>query len=1111
MERDGVPVRADTRKATALIAYLAVTGKVQRREALAALLWPEYAPGRAHANLRRTLWALNKAAGKEWVASDQEAVSLKRKSGFWLDVEAFRGHLAECHTHGHAESDICSACRTPLTAAVELYRDDFLVGFTLRDSPSFDEWQFFQAEGLRRELASALERLTGCHVALRELEQAITYARRWLAMDLLHEAAHRELMRLYTWSGQRAAALRQYGECARILSDELGLPPDEETTRLYEMIQAHQLPPPVQKAESVEPTLPEVGLPARMPHNLPPQTTPFVGRHPELAEIAGLIQNPDCTLLTLVGPGGIGKTRLALQAAQQAAEERPEVYPHVVHFVALAPLSSPEFLVSAIADALGFSFFQRKDETPKQQLLSFFREKRMLLVLDNFEHLVDGVGLLVEILQQAPSVSMLVTSRERLNLRGEWVLEIQGMRFPMKEVESPEGYSAIQLFLENARRADAGFCLSEEESPDLIHVCRLVDGMPLGLELAASWVRMLSCREIGREIERNLDFLTTSMRDVPERHRSLRAVFDRSWQLLSETEKGVFRRLSVFRGGFQREAARKVAGADLPLLATLVDKSLLRRETSGRYELHQVLREYAAEKLAEVPPEWEATREKHCRYFAAFLQVKELHLWSPRLREALDEIGREIENVRAAWEWAVAVGQVAQIGQAQASLQRFYDIRSRFQEGEKAFGQAVAALRRGEDPGTDLGEEEAVVLGVALAFQSYFARRLQDFERARDLQQESRVLLEALGARRELALTNYLVVTSHAVENAEEWEQLLQECLVYYEGVGDREGIALARYSRGFLAYVRGDAREVRAFVQSDPPISGDDIDPWTGALVLLELAELLQLMGEWQEARRRYEESLAIRRELGDRWGMAYCLDCLGYTARKLGNFQDARQYHQESLAVSREIGDRLGVAGSIDNLGLVALDAGEYEAARRLLNEGFEIRGRIGSPDTAFSVEHLGELDLALGDYESAARRFAQCLEAFEGSQIPRRLAAVHWGLGEVSCARGDQGEAWQHYCAGLKEAMRVVAVSGALDNLAGMAQLLANEGAIELSVELLVFLLRHHGLRQRTQRRARHLLVEQRAQLPPDVVEAAQERGEGETLEEVVDHLLTERCEG
>jgi DNA-binding SARP family transcriptional activator len=533
IERDGELGEMETRKAVALVAYLAITLEPHSRDTLATLLWPESDQTRARANLRRVLVALKKVIGEQWLEIGRESLGLRRGDGFWLDVHHFRSRLAECQTHGHSADEVCCSCLAPLAEAVELYRGDFLEGFTLQDCIDFDDWQRFQTESLRCELGNALERLMRGYSAEGDLALAIEHARHRLALDPLHEPTHCHLMQLYAQAGQRASALRQYQECVRILKEELHVPPQEETTQLYQAIRESQVQPP-----SLDSNL-------LYPYNLPHQTTPFIGRQEELAEIAQLLEGPSCRLLTLVGPGGIGKTRLALEAA---ARQIP-VFPHRVCFVPLAAVSSASLLASSIVDALGFGLYGQGD--PKVQLLNYLREKAVLLVLDNLEHLLEEASFLIEILQIAPDVKVLVTSRERLNLQGEWVLEVEGLHFPESdEASEVESYSAVQLFAQSARRVYPSFQLSQKVKPHVVSICRFMGGMPLAIEMAAAWVRSLPCAEIATEVLHNLGFLVTSLRDAPERHQSLQTVFDHSWNLLTEEEKRAFRRLSVFRGGF---------------------------------------------------------------------------------------------------------------------------------------------------------------------------------------------------------------------------------------------------------------------------------------------------------------------------------------------------------------------------------------------------------------------------------------------------------------------------------------------------------------------------------------------------------------------------------
>jgi predicted ATPase/predicted Ser/Thr protein kinase len=458
-------------------------------------------------------------------------------------------------------------------------------------------------------------------------------------------------------------------------------------------------------------------------HNLPVQLTPFFGREADLAQIADRLQDPACRLLTLVGPGGSGKTRLALEAGAAQVDN----FAHGVFFVSLAPLDSVKAIVPTVAEALGFSFYEEGE--PQQQLLDYLHQKTMLLILDNFEHLLDGAGVVTEVLKTAPDVRILATSRARLNVQGEHLFPIAGMDFPAlipREPKEAAQYSAVKLFLQSARWVQPSFELTADNVNHVTRICRLVEGMPLGILLAAAWVQMLTPAEIAAEIGQGLDFLETDLRDMPERQRSMRAVFDHSWHLLTGREREVFGGLSVFRGGFTRQAAQRVTGASLRELRALVNKSLLQRTPMGRYEVHELLRQYAAGKLDQSPAASEAVRDRHCAYYAAALQEWEADLKGPREQAVLAEIEADSENARAAWNWAVERGHVEYIEQAIEGLCLFYDLRWRYQEGEAACRMAAEKLgATASGDGPDLSAVEGLpVLAKILAWQSVFSREL---------------------------------------------------------------------------------------------------------------------------------------------------------------------------------------------------------------------------------------------------------------------------------------------------------------------------------------------------------------------------------------------------
>lgn len=618
-------------KAQACLFYLAVTGTSHAREALAGLFWGEMPAKQASKNLRNVLSNLRALVGAHLCITRYDA-AFDRDAEYWLDVEQFMRALGD---------DASKQDLQNLHRAVELIQGDFLEGFYAGDTLGFEEWALGQRALYNSLMVQALHTLVVKHLEREEYAAGIEYANRLLAIEPWREETHRHLMLLYVRSRQRSAALEQYQVCRRMLESELGSSPMAETTALYQRILSAAAPPP---------------------HNLPPQLTPLIGRKVELAQIALYLNNPAAQLITLVGPGGIGKTRLALHAAERCIDPETVLdapFADGVFLVSLADAAmagdhSHGALYQTIADTLGVEL---KSTLPVQaQLLNYFRDKSMLVLLDNFEQFVPDARALNDILRFAPHVRVLVTSRVRLNLTHEYLLEIGGLEYPVLRGLPPEAmldYSGVSLFIQCARRAQPHFELDGANAPAVARVCELVEGAPLGIELAASWLRMLAPDEIVSEIESNMDFLATTAQDTPERHRSLRSVFEYSWDLLSLSEQKMFRSLAVFHGGFDREAAAQVAGASLPALAGLVDKSLLRRSAVGRYAIHELLHAYAQEKLAH-DPEHETVRNTHCRYFAELLARHQAQLQSDDVSSALSALGAERENVRAAWNWAVS-------------------------------------------------------------------------------------------------------------------------------------------------------------------------------------------------------------------------------------------------------------------------------------------------------------------------------------------------------------------------------------------------------------------------------------------------------------------------
>lgn len=598
-------------------------------------------------------------------------------------------------------------------------------------------------------------------------------------------------------------------------------------------------------------------------HNLPPQTTPFIGRQSELDHIAGLLADPGCRLLTVVGPGGVGKSALSLQVAAS----RVGSYRHGVYMVPLVGLDAAAQLASATAAALGLELLGQSD--PEQQLLDALSDKHLLLLLDNYEHLLPETGFLAGILLQAPGVTLLVTSRQRLDLRAEWVFPLTGLPFPALHAGSDiQRYDAVQLFLQAARRLRADFMLLETDWPHVTHICRLVEGSPLALELAASWTRLLSPGEIAAEIEHGVDILVSSTRDLPARHRSMRAVFDHSWKLLSISERRVLRHLSVFRGGFSRPAAEQVAGATLALLSALIDKSLLRLEQrSGdmlRFDLHELVRQYAQARLW-AAGEVHRVRELHLDYFLELAEQAEPQLLGPDSPLWLDRLARDHDNLRAAISWALDPtrsydGQIAQ--RLVRALMWFWLVRG-------SFDQAAHWAERALSLDSNHAPSRAGAVWVAGYLNHYFGNHAL----ARQMLEQGVALSRQLGLSGKLELAwalNFLGVEEESAGDLASAQSCWEESLALWRELRNACGIAPVLINLGYIALQRGDHDKARDLFDKGLAAARASGERSWRILARHGLGELAANQGDDIRARSLYHEALLICRELHSNWWTA-------------------------------------------------------------------------------------------------------------------------------------------------------------------------------------------------------------------------------------------------
>ncbi len=568
-----------TRKERALLAYLAVEQRQQhRREAVAELLWPERPEGYARTNLRQALLGLRRAIGEGFIRVSDEMIQVEPSQTIWLDADAFRTSYRQTLSHAHRSVDSCPECANSLQAAVEFYRGDFMADVYLGDAQGFQEWCVFNREQHFRYLLSSLQSLSAFHQGKRDYELAHQYAWRYVNLAPLEEAAHRQLMTVLALSGRRTAALEQFHACSSLLSKELAVETSAETQALYEKIRDGK---PVIEA-------PGSGS-LRIPNNLPAGLTSIFGRDDELDALDDCLVKPACRLITLVGMPGAGKTRLALQTARQ----RLDSFPDGVWYTAPGSRHPEGTLADKLLASQGITV--QLQLSPKEQLLTRLRSMRCLLVLDNFELHLDETGLLIELLQHAPRVKILLTTQERLNYQAACVFQIAGL--PCGEAP-PTGAAhetpSVNLFLARAQHSRSGFTLSDENAGYIADICRKVEGLPLAIELAAAALRDHRCEEIAASLDEGLGMLSTSMLDVPAVHRSMRSAFERPWGRLSRGQQDLIVRLASCTGEFTPSES----GASQAELDELLDRSLLETRAPGRFRMHPLVRLFLLEKTA---------------------------------------------------------------------------------------------------------------------------------------------------------------------------------------------------------------------------------------------------------------------------------------------------------------------------------------------------------------------------------------------------------------------------------------------------------------------------------------------------------------------------------
>ncbi|MBP7687299.1 MAG: tetratricopeptide repeat protein [Thermoflexales bacterium] len=910
IKRDAAYLTGLTSKTQALIAYLALEAHhPHRREALAGLFWGEQDDAAARNSLRQSLHQLQHALGAAtppWLLITPQTIQFNPACDHALDVAEFTNLSDECARHAHRCLETCRACHVRLQQAAALYRGPLLADLSLKNSDAFEEWLHVKRESLAQRAFSILSVLADYHArhgAYAQMEQA---ARQQLEIDPFSEEAHRRVMRACAWSGRRNLALAQYETCRRWLQTELGVEPLDETIALYNSLRAGNF------AANY--------APAQAPLPLP--LTSFVGRSSDTLHVQRLLET--ARLLTLTGPGGCGKTRLALQVVASLAEE----YPDGAWFVDLAPQTDPALLPALVASVLGVR--EQAGRTPLETVTDYLRHKQLILILDNCEHLLEACArLAADVLRRAPRVQLLVTSRAPIGLAGEQVFDVLPLPVPdgraSLSADALAQVEAARLFVERATAVNSHFELTDANAPLVAHLCRQLDGLPLALELGAARTRTLPIAELVQRLDECFRLLTGGDRAAPPRQQTLRATLDWSYDLLTAPDQLLFKRLAVFAGGWTLNAAEAICSdAQLPAadvldgLTRLIDQSLVVLEVGPQsgaphYRLLATLRRYAQDRLQSSgeAAQWHA---RHFNFFLALAEEVEQQRLMTERSPWLARLNAEQDNLRTAVRWIGECDDHEGQLRLLVALIEFWRARGDFSEGRAQLERVIAA-------GGGTAPQRAKALGGA----GLFAWMQSDFVAAADHLAASIRLWRDLGNAWELAYP--LIVlgwVNYQTGNYDAGHGLVEESVALSRATINQRVLGLALTYLGAAALDRGDYPAANQHFAEALPVLRQSGDRWDLAAALTWLGHGLCMQGDFQQATLLGEEALELYQTVGERWGIAWVLQNLGSAACAHANYERATQRFKASLTVWQELATPAGILHVLAGLARVKLAQG-------------------------------------------------------------------------------------------------------------------------------------------------------------------------------------------
>lgn len=1101
------------RKQLALLAFLLIEkGYPHSRDSLMALFWGGHNTNTARNNLRVTLSRLRKLAAladddPPLILANQFDVQINPEATFWLDVAEFTQQLDQTKTHTHTRRGQCAECQPLLEAAISLYQSEFLAGLALDDCPEFEEWLFMQRERQHLLVLDACADLASSFESSGELDRALTFTQRQIELDPLRESAYRHQMRILALQGERSQALAAFDRCQAVLTEEFGVEPETETIALREQILSHGIgkqDAPEPKTAST-PTINKDEEKDKPVSQTQPAIGHVIGREKEIETVATMLQNPDVGLMTVSGLGGVGKTMLAQAIAHQLQNH----FRDGVHFVPLASIEADKMqLIGALTHLFDLQLGLGND--PEEPLLTHLASQEMLLVLDNFEHLTSEADLLRQIKERAPEVTILITSRERLNLSHEVIYPLGGLSIPPTDwfADQPVGegdstFSAVELFVRAARRLQPHFAVTPENAAAVARICQLVDGFPLGLELAAAWTRILGCAEIVAELESSFDLLASRASDWPERQRTIRGVLGYTWATLSAAEQHALMAITCFRGSFDRKAIQKVTQTSLLVLADLLDKSLVQRTESapaksghaqsGRFAIHALVRQFAEEKLAQVvaaaqseaaaqpilhldgfdpaglPPadvnELAGLAATHSSYYLGWLDEISDILNGPKNSELLPTLRLEDANIQRAYRYAIQTGPIAELQTHVEAIKPYFRVKGWYLEYSQLIGVAIERVQQHLDI-SDLGVSD-LASRIENSSEPAFWETLSWLmvEGATTFNQLGRYQKTIALAQQAIAVANTIQMPEHLIEAHISWGGALShmsDSAGAYQPL--QKALEIARHEKmrpqeakilGMLGLQHWRESELdKANVYFEQTLRmAQQLNDWQlEGIYLVTLGWLQERMGAFERAKSNHVDGYELCKKMSYPAGEARALQGLGLVATAQWDLHQAVQLHSEAIEMAKQLNDRQREAANSYFLGRALYLSGDEANARDRLDHTIDISREINDDfNVSLALSHLGFVETKWGSEIRAERYLNQALEIGMRLENVETMAFAHQGLGWLRLQQADPAAAETHFEQELQLKKQWEQLYAIIDSQTGLVRAALEQDRIDRAEEL------------------------------------------------------------